>query len=136
MRALAAIACLAVLAVAGCGEDDDPAEPAAPSEPAALADLKVVVDPDGTESKPPRRVTIRCDAPEDSPGCRALSKVEPETFEPTPGDVACTQQFGGPQTATVKGTLRGEPVDATFSLANGCEISRWRDASAVLDAAG
>jgi hypothetical protein len=135
MRALVAIGCLAVLVLAGCGEDDE-AEPAGTPEPGALADVTVVVDPDGEDARPPRRITIVCDAPSDSPGCEALSKVKPETFEPTPGNVACTQQFGGPQTATVKGTLRGEPVDTTFSMANGCEISRWRDAAAILDAAG
>jgi hypothetical protein len=132
MRTIAVlIAALALLA--GCGEDD---EPAATPDPAALADLKVEVDPDGKGAKPPRQITISCNAPSDSPGCEALSKVKPDTFEPTPGNVACTQQFGGPQTATVQGTLRGAPVDTTFSMANGCEISRWRDAAAILDAAG
>jgi hypothetical protein len=135
MRTLFALIA-AVALRAGCGEDDEPAAPSAPAEPAALADLKVVVDRDGTDAKPPRRVAIICNSPEDSPGCKALSQVKPETFEPTPGDVACTQQFGGPETATVKGTLRGEPIDAKFSRVNGCEISRWRDAAAILDAAG
>jgi hypothetical protein len=116
--------------LAGCGEDDEPAEPA------ALAELTVEVDADGADPKPPRRATISCDAPGDSEVCGALAELEPEAFEPTPGNVACTQQYGGPETATVKGTLRGEPVDARFSLVNGCEISRWRDASAILDAAG
>jgi hypothetical protein len=135
MRTIAVLMAAAAL-VAGCGEDDEPAQPAGTPEPAALADLKVEVDPDGKDTKPPRRVTIVCDAPEDSPGCKALSEVDPQTFEPTPDNVACTQQFGGPQTATVTGTLRGEPIDATFSRANGCEISRWQDAAAILDAAG
>ena len=49
-----------------------------------------------------------------------------------PGDVACTQIFGGPAVATVSGTLRGEPVRATFELTNGCEIARWRDNAALL----
>jgi hypothetical protein len=127
---------LACLLLAACGEDEEQPVATASPEPAALADLRVVVDPDGEEARPPRRITIRCTSPEDSPGCEALSKVKPKTFEPTPGNVACTQQFGGPQTATVTGTLRGEPVDAEFSLANGCEISRWQDAAAILDAAG
>ncbi len=33
--------------------------------------------------------------------------------------------FGGPGKATVTGTLDGAAVDATFTRANGCEISRW-----------
>ena len=44
------------------------------------------------------------------------------------GDIACTQIFGGPEEATIKGTIRGEPVDATFTRTDGCEIARW-DAS-------
>ena len=56
-------------------------------------------------------------------------------FEPTPGDVACTQQYGGPETATVTGTFKGEQVDAKFSRQNGCEIARWEDALPLLEAA-
>ena len=33
--------------------------------------------------------------------------------------------YGGPQTAIVKGTYAGKPVDATFKRTNGCEVSRW-----------
>jgi hypothetical protein len=127
---------IALVLVAGCGEDDEQA--AAPtSEPSgSLAELTVEVDPDGEGAKPPREATISCNAPEESAVCRAVADVKPETFEPTPGNVACTQQYGGPETASVKGTLRGEPVDATFSRVNGCEISRWQDAAAILEAAG
>jgi len=136
MHALAAIACLAVLALAGCGEDDEQAG-APTSEPRGpLAELTVAVDPDGEDAKPPREATISCDAPGDSAVCRAVADAKPETFEPTPDNIACTQQYGGPETASVKGTLRGEPVDATFSRVNGCEISRWQDAAAILEAAG
>lgn len=131
MRIVAAL--LACLALAACGEDDE--EPAAPAPGGSLAELTVAVDADGKDPAPPRRTTISCDAPEDSEVCRALAGVKPQTFEPTPGDVACTQQYGGPQTATVKGTLRGAPVDSRFSRTNGCEIARWEDAAAILGAA-
>ena len=127
------IALLACLAVAACGEDDE--EPAAPAGDGSFADLTGVVDLDGDGAKPPRTVEVRCDAPEDSAACRAAADVPAAAFEPTPGDVACTQQYGGPQTATVKGTLRGERLDATFSRVNGCEIARWEDAAPLLDLA-
>ena len=42
-----------------------------------------------------------------------------------PKDVACTEIYGGPQEADVRGTFRGRPVDAHFSRTNGCEIERW-----------
>jgi hypothetical protein len=128
MRTFAAVACLAVLALAGCGEDD---EPAAPDEPRAFADLVVAVDADGRGGHAPQDADVRCDTADDAP-CAGLTK---QTFEPTPRGTACTQQFGGPETATVTGTFDGEQVDAQFSRANGCEIARWEEASAVLGAA-
>lgn len=115
---VALIMCAAV--IAGCGEDDEPAAQA------AVADLTVEVDPGG------KTATVTCDAPEDCPEVDAL---DPKVFEPTPGNVACTQQYGGPETATVKGTFKGEQVDATFSRQNGCEIARWQDAQPLLEAA-
>jgi nitrous oxide reductase accessory protein NosL len=117
---VALIACAAL--IAGCGEDDE--GPAA--TPAAIADLVVEVEPGG------KRATVRCNAPED---CAAIAAVKPEAFESTPGNVACTQQYGGPETATVKGTFKGEDVDAKFSRQNGCEIARWEDAKPILEAA-
>jgi hypothetical protein len=109
--------------VAGCGEDDEP------TASQALADLTVKVDPGG------KRATVQCDSPDGSELCRAVAGLDAKVFEPTPGNVACTQQYGGPETASVTGTLRGEQVDATFSRENGCEIARWEDARALLEAA-
>lgn len=114
------VALLACAALVACGEDDEP--PAASS----YAELTVTVQPGD------KRAEVRCGAREDSDVCRAL---DAEWFEPTPGNVACTQQYGGPETATVTGTFRGEPVDAKFARRNGCEISRWEDAAPLLEAA-
>jgi hypothetical protein len=57
--------------------------------------------------------------------CSRLEKTPASAFDPVPANVACTQIYGGDQTATVKGTLNGEPIDASFSRQNGCEIARW-----------
>ena len=117
---------LVVLAlVAGCGEDDETEAPA--SQP-ALADLTVVVDGKTTE--------VRCASADESKLCGAVGDIDPKTFEPVPGNVACTQQYGGPETATVKGTLNGDPIDAKFSRENGCEITRWDAAEPLFEAAG
>jgi hypothetical protein len=133
VRALVIAGCLAALAAAGCGDDEDE-QPAAPA--AALADLTVVVDRDGRGGAEPREARVRCEAAADSAACRAAAALEPRDLAPVPRDVACTLQYGGPETATLKGTLRGEPVDARFSLENGCEISRWKAATRLLEAAG
>ena len=39
--------------------------------------------------------------------------------------MACTQIYGGPQEADVRGVFRGRPVEAHFDRGNGCEIARW-----------
>jgi len=114
---------LAVLALlAGCGEDDVPA--GGPSPGPELAALEITVDGKTT--------SVACDTPEESAECKAVADVDPAVFEPTPGTTACTQQYGGPEKATVTGTLRGEEIDASFSRENGCEIARWEDASKLL----
>ncbi len=57
-------------------------------------------------------------------------------FEPVPRDLACTEIWGGPQTASVLGTVAGQPVRADFSRINGCEIARWDRLALVLGSTG
>ena len=42
--------------------------------------------------------------------------------------------YGGPDTLTINGTLRGEDVSAAFSRGNGCEIERFDRFADVLAA--
>ncbi|WP_326698730.1 subtilase-type protease inhibitor [Streptomyces sp. NBC_01754] len=56
-------------------------------------------------------------------------------FVPTERNAMCTMQAGGPAAARVEGTWHGQPVDARFSRANGCEISRWNNLVPVLPSA-
>ncbi|MGW1813190.1 SSI family serine proteinase inhibitor [Streptomyces sp. NPDC002125] len=56
-------------------------------------------------------------------------------FVATDRNAMCTQQAGGPAAALVQGTWQGETVDARFSRANGCEISRWNKLVPVLPSA-
>ncbi|HSL38013.1 MAG TPA: SSI family serine proteinase inhibitor, partial [Arthrobacter sp.] len=55
---------------------------------------------------------------------------------PRPTDQACTMQYGGPQEATVTGVVDGRPVEATFTLRDGCEIAAWNAAKDVLGSTG
>ncbi len=48
-----------------------------------------------------------------------------DPFAPVPKDASCTQVYGGPQEADVRGVYRGRPVKAHFDRGNGCEIERW-----------
>lgn len=66
----------------------------------------------------------------------ALAAVEQfgeEIFFPVPRlDRRCTQQYGGPQTATVTGRFHGRQVSCRFSRTDGCEIAKWRSMAPLL----
>lgn len=121
---------------------DDGATPApTPSEgPRALAaELTVTLDETGEGET--RTWSLTCeptggDHPDADAACEALARGGVAAFEPTPRDVACTEQWGGPQRATVVGTVDGTRVDAEFSRINGCEISRWETLAPLLGSAG
>ncbi|MFF3326109.1 SSI family serine proteinase inhibitor [Streptomyces sp. NPDC002889] len=61
-----------------------------------------------------------------------LAREGRDPFAPVPERQMCTQQSGGPANARITGTWQGRHVDASFSRANGCEISRWKSLEPVL----
>lgn len=62
--------------------------------------------------------------PDAQNACQAIAAAK-DPWAPVPKDMACTMVYGGPQTATVRGTWSGVAVDTTFNRTDGCEISRW-----------
>ena len=125
MRSLA-LPLLAAVLLAACGSET-------PAADAPSTNLLVRVDPDGPKgAKPAQTARVRC------PGahCQAASGLKAGDFAPTPQGVACSMIYGGPETATVQGTLRGKPIDARFSRTDGCQTSRWRKVQRLLAAAG
>lgn len=117
----------------------DPRPPSAsPDEPAGggvPADLTVEVDTTGEGTT--TAWTLTCapaggDHPDPEAACAALAAAWPDAFDPVPAGTMCTQQYGGPQTAVIAGTVAGESVSARFSRTNGCEISRWDAVADVL----
>jgi len=109
-----------------------------PSGPPLAADLQVTVD-DGAGNR--SAFTLRCQPPagthpDPAAGCAGLAAAGLPAFAPTDPGVACTEIYGGPETATVTGTVSGQRVDATFSRTDGCEISRWDALAPVLAGAG
>lgn len=114
--------------------DDPPVEPTpTPTDdnPATPVNVDVTVVVDATGEGATTTLTLTCepvggDHPDAEAACAAIAAASGAVaFEPTPRDVACTEQWGGPQTATVTGTVDGARIDAEFSRTNGCEISRW-----------
>jgi len=123
---------LVALLLAACGGEED--EPVVADE----ADLTVTVRPEGPDG-PPETRRIQCGElgqGATSSDCRRLASVTLKQLEPVPRLTACTEIYGGPATARVRGTLRGERVDARFDRTNGCEIERWDRNRALLGEAG
>jgi hypothetical protein len=127
-----------VLLVTGCGGDEGAVTPREGSPAgnggAVSTDLNITVS-DGAGKTDSWKLT--CDPaggthPDPEAACAALAAKGASALPPVPEDRMCTQIFGGPQTARITGTWRGEPVNATFSRTNGCEISRWTALEAVL----
>lgn len=84
----------------------------------------------------PERLTLTCEPtggthPAAAQACVDLARL-PEPFAPLPSDQVCTEIFGGPQTATITGTHRGEPVRSELSRSDGCRIAQWDGLGAVL----
>jgi hypothetical protein len=70
----------------------------------------------------------------------SISKLT-EFYSPSPGSqttftvtcqagVACTQIYGGPETAAIKGTVKGSKINSAFSRTDGFQIARWNAAKA------
>lgn len=65
--------------------------------------------------------------PDPAAALTALELNGEKIFFPAPAPPQnCTQQYGGPQVATVAGTFKGRKVSASFSMTDGCQITRWQ----------
>ncbi len=131
---LRVVGCIGVLLLAGCAEPagsgaDDTASPSTSASADAVEnDLMIVLDRgDGTA---PERYTVTCgEAPDGdhddaAAACAHLEGLD-EPFAPLPTDMACTEQYGGPETARISGRWHAEDVDLELSRTDGCRISQW-----------
>lgn len=109
-----------------------------PADAAGATELRIsVVAGEGAERT---TYTLTCDPPGgDHPNpeaaCAALAEAT-DPFAPVPKDRMCTQQYGGPQTATISGTYQGNMIMASFKRTDGCEIARWNALAAVFAVSG
>jgi hypothetical protein len=132
------LAALALLS--GCGsESGNPGEAAD-----TVTELQILYWPEGTrpsrlgrilgERRLPvgqgKRWTLECDPPggthpDSEETCKRLEELD-NPFAETPEDEVCTEQYGGPQVASVSGVYRDETVNTRFARDDGCEIGRWQ----------
>jgi hypothetical protein len=110
--------------------------PAAPAD----ADLAISLSPDGKTVQRTYRLVCSngvpvqdTDHPQPADACAFLSDHGAQVLTaPRKPQGMCTQQDNGPLTAVVEGTLNGQQVQRSFSLHNGCQISAWKSAEALL----
>ncbi|MGI8691683.1 MAG: SSI family serine proteinase inhibitor [Geodermatophilaceae bacterium] len=118
---------------------DTGTESTTPPAGAALpAQLSVTVD-DGNGNVTTYALScepVGGDHPDPAAACAGLAAAGTDVFAPTNPDLACTEIYGGPQTATVTGRVGGTQVTSTFSRENGCEIARWDAIAPVLGNSG
>jgi hypothetical protein len=135
---------LTVATLGGCGDDDEE-EPAAAQTASTPAGSGVVLEirhDDGAGQRETASLTCtanlqradgfltrRVPAGElcaKARSIKALLTTQPDERR------ACTQIYGGPETAHITGTIDGEKVDRRFSRTNGCEIADFNRAGELL----
>ncbi len=143
LRAAPALALLvAAVALGACGEaDDEPAAQRTTTTAAGAIELTVVYD-DGSGRKETGTLTCRgadrraegalegraapAELCAQARGIADLLTSQPDARR------ACTQIYGGPETATVTGTIDGDEVERRFKRTNGCEIADYTRAAGLL----
>jgi hypothetical protein len=111
----------------------------APAASAAVAAsrLSITVWPQGRQAAEVHRYTLACapprgTVPTPARACEALRRLGVAAFAKTPPTMACTDIYGGPEQAHVRGLVAGRRIDAWFKRTNGCEIERWNRVRAVV----
>lgn len=64
--------------------------------------------------------------------CAAARRLAGFLAARPPDNRICTQIYGGPATARVRGRIAGRAIDRRFSRTDGCEISDWEQAGVLL----
>jgi hypothetical protein len=129
-RLLLSVTALTAVALAACGGD----EPIG-GGPYPVADLEVVVEHPDRETISYRitclgdTATITGDVDlDEQAACEALAREEVQRrLIEGPTHEICTEQYGGPDTATITGTIDESPVDTVVDRTNGCGIADWDD---------
>ena len=124
-----------ILLTAACArsaEESGSSDAGSPGGAAGIsrAENDLVVRVDRGDGSAPESWTLTCAGtaegthPDAAAACAHLQDMA-DPFAPIPADVACTEQYGGPQTAHIAGVWGGKPVDLEVTRVDGCRISQW-----------
>jgi hypothetical protein len=115
-----ALLVLFALALAACGgtASGGPSSSASSSSP-----------PSSSSSASGTSLTVTYWADGENPSVKTSTTytgaIDVADLAPVPPSTPCTMIYGGPQKATITGTIDGQSVSAAFNRTNGCEIARW-----------
>jgi hypothetical protein len=125
-----------------CGEADEPAAQRTATTAAADAIELTVRYDDGSGRKTTGTLTCRgaerraagaLDGKTSAAELCAQARGNADLLTSRPDKTrACTQIYGGPETALVRGTIAGEKVNRRFSRTNGCELADFTRAARLL----
>jgi hypothetical protein len=118
-------ATLLIAALAACSGDREGERGGAPTVDLVIS----VTTPQGN-----RETRLQCDADGGSRRCDIARRLADFLAEEPPRDRVCTEIYGGPETARVRGTIGERRIDRRFSKTNGCEIADWERAEPLLAA--
>ncbi len=107
----------AALLLAGCGGDDERA--AGTPTPTAVPASGVAITASTREAPGPGSYTARCADAACVRRWRAWASKAADDAR------ACTEIYGGPERARVRGTIAGEPLDVTVTRSDGCGIADY-----------
>lgn len=80
--------------------------------------------------------TLDCGEPMKKDRPKQCSVLQDIDFAEVQRGVACTELYGGAIEAHVVGRIANKKIDTTFKRTNGCEISRWEQASPLIGSGG
>ncbi len=108
----------ATVLLAGCGGDDERA--AGTPTPTAVPASGVAITASTREAPGPGSYTARCADAACVRRWRAWASKAADDAR------ACTELYGGPESARVRGTIAGEPLDVTVTRSDGCGIADYQ----------
>jgi hypothetical protein len=135
--AIALAACGSVASTANSGGSAGATATASAGASAAAAKVSVTIEVTPRPGARAEHWTLQCEPtggthPDAAAACHQLLSVK-QPFAPVRHGMMCPMIVTGEETATIRGTWFGTPVDATFSQLSGCAAVRWQELGQVFN---